>query len=680
MEIIQIEDADLQAIEADRFRTFQAVSHPLNAAVILEDIRAYGRKRVIVICNTVSQAQGLFRDLEELNNESTVKVTLLHSRFLPEHRAQKETNLKAIFAQDWQDDDNCYVLISTQVIEAGINITCQVMHTQLCPMNSLLQRAGRCARFRGERGEVFVYPTVEVNPNSTVIAIADIEEDESEPKKQSFLPYPKETCELTWQVLEAHTQSAQVNENVGFRTEEAWINQVHTAEDFLQQQRRQNNQMQFEQHFETAYFRGCQSAASELIRSVDNRSLFVWEQTPMIDFQEEIIELRKLLAFSVPISTLCKAWREFQSAGFGGDWIFKRIELLKNKTETYSQPVCTPITSRAGLVSSIQILVNQRYLYYDEYIGLLIGINEFGNDFASPPKPQRFIKNEYRYHMDTYVGHLGCMWTCWDKSFTTTRLKNGESENTIYTSVRDELLTAGGQLINSKIFPHIQQQQAEALFELLVLLAIFTHDLGKLQIKWQQVMRGWQALAHTSFPAKNPKAHLLAHTDYNPESEEQKAALKDYEKKHQRPNHAVESAYLARDILLQSLAPLLRDYYHADQEQITYILHTVILAAGRHHSAWAGGWEESDLTRIKTIQLHPQAQQAIAQSWKTMLRYLPSSLTLPPANLSKNIYPVKHKFELNRFTTDQIEYLQLYLLVVRALRLCDQRSVQLLKI
>jgi len=48
MEIIQVEDADLQAIEGDRCRTFQAVSHPLNASVILDDIRAYQRQRVIV--------------------------------------------------------------------------------------------------------------------------------------------------------------------------------------------------------------------------------------------------------------------------------------------------------------------------------------------------------------------------------------------------------------------------------------------------------------------------------------------------------------------------------------------------------------------------------------------------------------------------------------------------------
>ena len=687
MEIIQIEDADLQAIEGKRRRIFQAISEPLTAEVIKVGINNHNHKRVIIICNTVSQAQGLYRDLQELNYDDNLNITLLHSRFLPEHRAQKETFLKETFAENWQDDGTCYVLISTQVIEAGINITCQVMHSQLCPMNSLLQRAGRCARFPDEQGQVLVYQTIEVNQAYTALTEADLEPEtqESNDKKQSFLPYPRETCESTWQVLQAHTESNQVNENVGFRTEETWINQVHTAEDLLQQQRRQNNQMQFENNFEAAFFRGDQSTATELIRSVDSRSLFVWEESGFIDFEEEPIDPRKLMAFSVPVSTLCKVLRDSKNLEFGTDWIFKRIETPKGKAETYNQPVCTEIKSRESLINSIKILVNCRYVSYDENIGLLIGINEFGNGFISPPKPQRTIVSEYRYNMDTYVGHLGSMWTCWYKPFKTLRLKNGEAEPTIYNSIRNELLPAGTKLIKNKIFPHIQESEAAALFELLVFFAIFTHDLGKLQIKWQEVMRKWQAIAHSSFQGQNPKQHLLAHTDYNPEDRQQKTALKDHEKKHKRPNHAVESAYLARDILKQSLVPLLRDYFAADDEQIRYICHTILMATGRHHSAWAGGWSIADITKIKTIELHPEAQRAIAkrsvgiaQSWQGMTRFLNQSLPLAPANLSKSIYPIKKEFDLNQLNTaDEFEYFHLYLLVVRALRLCDQRSVQL---
>ncbi|MBS9383006.1 MAG: hypothetical protein HEQ24_01725 [Dolichospermum sp. BR01] len=45
---------------------------------------------------------------------------------------------------------------------------------------------------------------------------------------------------------------------------------------------------------------------------------------------------------------------------------------------------------------------------------------------------------------------------------------------------------------------------------------------------------------------------------------------------------------------------------------VGYICHTVLMATARHHSAWAGGWSIADITKIKTIELHPEAQRAIA--------------------------------------------------------------------
>lgn len=55
-----------------------------------------------VICNTVSQAQGIYRNLDELNSDNEFNITLLHSRFLPEHRAEKENCLQARFKNNWQ--------------------------------------------------------------------------------------------------------------------------------------------------------------------------------------------------------------------------------------------------------------------------------------------------------------------------------------------------------------------------------------------------------------------------------------------------------------------------------------------------------------------------------------------------------------------------------------------------
>src|SRR5919202_2028501 len=631
MEIIRVEDADLPDIEGNRCRTFRAISEPLTAESILNDIKQYQRQRVIIICNTVSQSQGLFRDLDELNQDGKLTITLLHSRFLPEDRAKKEAYLKEIFAQKWQqhEDKTCHVLISSQVIEAGLNITCEVMHTHLCPMNSLLQRAGRCARFRGERGEVYVYRSFHVNPVNAQLAEAELEDKPEEPtqKKQNFLPYTNEICESTWAVLQEHTASERVDENVGFRVEEQWINTVHTEETLLQHERRANNQMNFEQQFNAAFFRGDESTANELIRFVDARSVFVWEEPIFLD--DESIDPKQLLAFSVPISTLCKVWQDVKNLGYEIDWMFKRIEHPKGRaTETYSQPVCVPITSRESLVSSVRILVNPRYVYYDDQIGLLIGPDVFSNRFSSPNKPKRKIESEYRYRMDTYVGHLVLMWKCWREAFPTTLKRNGESVETQLSSVRDELLQAGGRFIQAKIFPNAGENEAEALFEYLVFFAVLTHDLGKLQVKWQDVMRGWQAIAHSSFNGKNPRSHLLAHTDYDPVDKAQRDRLKAYEKKHKRPNHAVESAFLSREILLASLLPLLRDDFNADSEQIRCILHTVIMAAGRHHSAWAAGWKMGDVAKLGKIQLHPGAKNAIASSWRSMARFLPETLPL----------------------------------------------------
>ena len=193
---------DLPEIEDDRQRTFIAADRPLSAKLILDDINERDRKRVIVICNTVSASQGLFRDLEALINNSDIVVTLLHSRFLPGDRKEKESNLENIFGKDWKkhDDGKCHVLISTQVIEVGINITSEVMHVQLCPISSLLQRAGRNARFQGETGEVRVYYDVEIEENNQELADADRNDAEAElihsqpEKKRKFLPYNNDVC------------------------------------------------------------------------------------------------------------------------------------------------------------------------------------------------------------------------------------------------------------------------------------------------------------------------------------------------------------------------------------------------------------------------------------------------------------------------------------------------------
>ncbi len=128
-------------------------SEPLSAESVL---RCQGG-RSLVLLNTVGRAQAMFAALRRhLEAErSNIPLVLLHSRFFREDRRAKENRLRSLFGKGVKGPA---ILVATQVVEAGIDISCDHLHTELCPMNALVQRAGRCARFAGEAGTVHVHP------------------------------------------------------------------------------------------------------------------------------------------------------------------------------------------------------------------------------------------------------------------------------------------------------------------------------------------------------------------------------------------------------------------------------------------------------------------------------------------------------------------------------------------
>lgn len=132
-------------------RTLVRESSELTADSILH----HHERRSIALANTVGRAQELFQELRrKLTNRPDIKLILLHSRFFKSDRQRKEALLKSLFAKD---SAASAILVSTQVVEAGVDISSEHLHTELCPMNSLIQRCGRCARFPGEDGFVHVY-------------------------------------------------------------------------------------------------------------------------------------------------------------------------------------------------------------------------------------------------------------------------------------------------------------------------------------------------------------------------------------------------------------------------------------------------------------------------------------------------------------------------------------------
>lgn len=99
----------------------------------------------LVICNTVDMAREVFRAM--LTVEYKV---LLTSRFRREDRARHEKRLldfdAARKAGRLPGDDPGLICVSTQVIEAGLDISAHRLWTELAPWPSMLQRLGRLNR------------------------------------------------------------------------------------------------------------------------------------------------------------------------------------------------------------------------------------------------------------------------------------------------------------------------------------------------------------------------------------------------------------------------------------------------------------------------------------------------------------------------------------------------------
>jgi CRISPR-associated endonuclease/helicase Cas3 len=128
-----------------------------NHSLTADDVVRCHLNRSIVLLNTVGRSQAMFEALQSKITKLSPKpeLVLLHSRFFRHDRKAKEEKLKQLFGEG---SERSAILIATQVVEAGLDISSEHLHSELCPMNALIQRAGRCARFPHEEGTVHVYP------------------------------------------------------------------------------------------------------------------------------------------------------------------------------------------------------------------------------------------------------------------------------------------------------------------------------------------------------------------------------------------------------------------------------------------------------------------------------------------------------------------------------------------
>ncbi|EQH69776.1 TPA: CRISPR-associated helicase/endonuclease Cas3 [Clostridioides difficile] len=102
-------------------------------------------KKVLVIVNTVKSAVEKYELIEEIVKPKGIDVNLnlLHSMYIQEDRAKLEKYIK-----EFANSDRNGIWITTQLVEASLDIDFDELHTENSTLDSLFQRFGRCYRSR----------------------------------------------------------------------------------------------------------------------------------------------------------------------------------------------------------------------------------------------------------------------------------------------------------------------------------------------------------------------------------------------------------------------------------------------------------------------------------------------------------------------------------------------------
>jgi CRISPR-associated endonuclease/helicase Cas3 len=135
------EDAETTTVQLERL-DFEAIGDKLEE--VLRDGGCAG-----VIVNTVKRSQQLAREFRKRFGDNVVR--LLHSRFLTPDRMEKERVLREELGKPAENSKRpaLCIVAGTQVLEQSLDIDFDVLITDICPMDLLLQRIGRLHRHSG---------------------------------------------------------------------------------------------------------------------------------------------------------------------------------------------------------------------------------------------------------------------------------------------------------------------------------------------------------------------------------------------------------------------------------------------------------------------------------------------------------------------------------------------------
>ncbi len=170
------------------------------------------KRSILVTFNTVGKAIEFYKRIKNSNIKKERKIFLLHSRLLEKVKSERIKEIKELL----EKGEEKLLIISTQVIEASVNLDCDCIITEISSIDSLIQRFGRVYRNRNE--------DYSGGPNCFVFVL--IRTKDKKIIEKSHI-YDLEVLEKTYNVLRKVAQSEGV---LAYEDEKNIINEVYGEE------------------------------------------------------------------------------------------------------------------------------------------------------------------------------------------------------------------------------------------------------------------------------------------------------------------------------------------------------------------------------------------------------------------------------------------------------------------
>lgn len=413
----EVVEVDKEVIE--RCVKWQMEDRPLNADTVIQAMKN-GHNRILAVLNTVDRAVDLFKQVKEAARQMGYELQLLHSRFLPSDRQDKEVWVTKRFGKEATETRS--LLIATQVVEAGLDISADCVLTELAPIDALVQRAGRCARWGGS-GTVFIFPTEEP------------------------APYDIALLQKTEEVLQRNLPTSP-----SWAKAKEWVNTV--LNDRYQQALEGQNYQQVVTDLSLAAFTGCRQRAARSVRETDTVEVTVHEKPQTLNK-----DALRLPYISVHIGVVRK-WLK-QAKGMGEKVWRVEVDYRASDIDGQAKVKLSPVTEHKLRLGD-RLVFSTSTLTYDAELGLRSIAEEKrgqGQGFHAIPS-QSWGPPSITLQKETWIEHA-----CNTVAHMRDLLR------------REQTAVAGlAQLLG------VSQEDVQMAATVMALL----HDFGKLSLEWQR--------------------------------------------------------------------------------------------------------------------------------------------------------------------------------------------------